>query len=1252
MIRDHLSLQEIEWLAEGLRDAYGMPMPGREAHLEEARRHVGECESCHELVQVYEGLHQRLGQLNATREARLGPNCPSEDEWWRLAAGLLPESQAAEALEHSINCDACGLLLRQAVQDFAEEASEQEITELSALPSAQIEWQRSLAQRLRTAQSDGGGSLDAETRIGRWPRGLADRFAWQLRDRFRYTWAYAAAALVLLIAVTWIIQKRREPSIDQLIARAYTQQRPFEPRIADSAYGPLRQERAGEHSSLSQPTDLLRAKYLLKEKLASRPDDEALLAAKGRIELLEGHYEEAIRTFGHPLDAEPDSAPLLIDLATAYFQRAEAGDRAIDYGQAVELLSRALEKRPDDPVALFNRAIALEKLYVYNEAIRDWEHYLRVDSRSEWAAEARRRLEELQKKMKAREKPAALLKTDPALATPLLRAHAGGHWTDPVPWATSLDEEYLDLAVSEWLPSLYVPAGTAEQKKWRREPAVWDALNATADVLRIHHNDRWLDDLLREAPGESVPPSVVRQFAAALDSLAGASKANAAGDPDTAYPLAKEAARSFRAAGSTAGFLRAREEVINSLLGARRIQECIKVTGQQLGEAAVESYVWLKGQAILWNATCWGAAGDPGLAQRLSERALELTKNADYADQYMESVLFASGFLQSGERHWQQTLAGLQDYWADLHNPLNGYEFFYELGMLAEDAQKRHLARLSRREALGAIERTHQLLFQAVAHYDLARTAENVHDLPEAETELRMASQQFAALRKSPTSQLYRMACEIHLAAVEIQQGRLDSAAGRLEQARLNLTDMSDTATTFSYYGTLGQLHLRGGNLPKAEQALWSAVRVGEVHLRSLQSDTDRLAWERDTAAVHRALVELYVQWRDATTRALEVWEWYRALASRRSARSPSSREGGTGESNLRTGSLPLSLVKGTLPILNHETVVSFALLPSGVAAWAFDDRRVNFTWVAITQDELARRVNHFAYLCSDPSSDLTKLRQEGRNLYDLLFRPFEPHLEPTRLLLIEPDSVLSTVPWPALVDSSGEYLGSRFAIVVSPGLGYWRNLRSPATISSEQTALVVGMPALAARVAARFPSLPDASREAQDIAARFRDSHLLSGKEVSASAIRQELLRSKVFHFAGHAVSGAIESGLLLASPDPEGNDDEPTLLSVGQLEEAVLQQLQLVVLSACATAETEKEFTEADTLVAGFLRAGVPHVVASRWPVDSYTTQQTMTEFYAALFDGLMPAKALQQVANRLRLKPPTTHPFYWAAFAVYGR
>jgi len=1244
---DHLSLREIEWLAERPREA--IVAEGPETDMPEARRHLDGCELCQGLLRTHEGLRRLVGEIG---EDRLGPSCPSEDEWWRVAASLLPESRTAELLEHSIQCNDCGLLLRQAVQDFAEEATEEDITQLCTLPSVQKERQRSLAQRLSAAQSERGASADDGTHVGGWFRDLAERFAWQPRGRLAYLWAYASAAVVLALGV-WIIQKPREPSIDQLIASAYAQQRPFELRISDAAYGPLRQERAGERSAFSQPTDLLRAKYLIKEKLTSRPDDETLLADSGRIELLEGHYEEAIRTFGRLLGAKPDSPPLLLDLATAYFQRAEAGNRAIDYGQAIELLSRVLAKKPDDRVALFNRAIALEKMYVYNEAIRDWEHYLRMDSDSEWAGEARRRLNKLQEQMKAREKPAVLLKSDPAAAVHLLRARAEGRWTNPTPWATSLDEEYLDLTVREWLPALYVSFDSRSQKRWRREPAVWDALNATADVLRIYHKDRWLDDLLRGLPVESASLHVMRQFVAALDSLAGASKANAAGDPDTAYPLAEAAARSFRVAGSTAGFLRAREEIIYSLLRARRIQECIQVTGQQLGETTLDSYVWLKGQAILWNATCWGAEGNPGLAQRLSERALELTENADYVNQYMRSVLFASGFLQSTERNWQQIRAGLQKYWADLHNPFHGYEFSYELGTLAEDAQKHHLARHLFREALGMIERTPELLFQAVAHYRLAISAKNVQDLAEAETELRIASQQFAALHKSPTSQLYRMASEVELAGVEIQQSRLDSAAVRLELAGLNLTEMSDTATTFNYYGTLGQLHLRGGNLPKAEQALWSAVHVGEVHLSSLRSDTDRLAWERDTAAVHRALVELYVQRGDTTTRALEVWERYRASPSRRSASPPSSREHGTGHANARPGSRPLSLVKDTLPILNHETVLSFALLPSGVAAWAFDDRRVTFTWVAIPGDELARRVNHFAYLCSDPSSNLTKLRQEGRSLHDLLLGSFEPHLEPTRLLVIEPDSILSMVPWPALVDSSGEYLGSRFAIVVSPGLSYWRNLRSPATISSEQRALVVGMPALTAAVGARFSSLPDASREAQDIAARFRDSHLLSGREVSAAAIRQELLRSKVFHFAGHAVSGANESGLLLASPDDlDGNSYEPTLLSVSQLDQAVLQQLQLVVLSACATAETEKGFTEAETLVPGFLRAGVPHVVASRWPVDSYTTQQTMNEFYAAVFDGLMPARALQQVANRLRLAPATTHPFYWAAFGVYGR
>ena len=100
-------------------------------------------------------FQQRLGQLKATGEARRSPECPSEIKWWDLAAGLVPESQAAELIDHSTRCDACGLLFRQATHEFADEATELETAQLAALTSAKEEWQRNLAQDLRGRRAGG-----------------------------------------------------------------------------------------------------------------------------------------------------------------------------------------------------------------------------------------------------------------------------------------------------------------------------------------------------------------------------------------------------------------------------------------------------------------------------------------------------------------------------------------------------------------------------------------------------------------------------------------------------------------------------------------------------------------------------------------------------------------------------------------------------------------------------------------------------------------------------------------------------------------------------------------------------------------------------------------------------------------------------------------------------------------------------------------------------------------------------------------
>jgi CHAT domain-containing protein/predicted Zn-dependent protease len=1231
LARDHLSLQEIEWLAEGSRHA---SRPKDEAML-----HLDGCEGCQGLVKMHK-------ELKTPGEERREPNCPLQPAWWDVAAGLLPEVRTAELLEHSTNCDACGSLLRQATQDFADGATEQETALISTLASAQAEWQQFLARSLSTTES-------RRRRQGRWSRAFADWFLLPRRSVSRNAWAYAAAAIMFVAASAWLVQTRRQPSVEQLIANAYTEQRPFELRITGAAYGPVRQERGGERSAFAEPAGLLKAKYIIKERLAARRDDEAMLAASGKVELLEGHYDEAIRTLGRLLDAHPDSPPLLTDLATAYFQRAAAGDRAVDYGQSIELLGRVLEKQPDDPLALFNRAIALERMYAYDEAIGDWEHYLRIDASGDWAAEAQQRLNELRQKMKAREMPSVLLRSNPGEAAPILRARATGQPTKPTAWSASLDEEYLDLAVREWLASLYVPSDLPGKQTWRRNEVVWDALAATANVLRTHHQDFWLTDLLYDLPADSAPPKAVGQFVSALKLLAQSAQTNASGDPDSARPLAEAAADSFRIAKSNSGYLRAREETIYSLVREGRVQDCIQAAGQQLGEKKLGIYPWLQAQAILWRATCQGFAGNLGLAQQLSEDALVLTGKTAYAGQHLRSILFASGFLSSTERQWQDTRAGLQNFWEDLHNPFHGYEFYLELAVLADEAEQRHLALHLYREAMGMIEQTPDRSFRAAAHYNLAVAAMKVEDLTEAEMEFSSAGQQFAALSNTGTGRLYRALAEIQWAAVAVQQGKLEPAAARLEQAKPLLAAVPDTENAFRYYQTLGELDFRRGRLPEAEHALRSALKVAEIELSSLRNDGDRLGWERDSAPAYRTLVELYARKPDTTNRALEVWEGYLASPLRKPVLSPAARN--LSRASLDSESDPRFLlrIRAALPAFKHETVITFVYLPSGVAAWAFDDRGVHFAWIGATSQELAARVRDFVHLCGDPGSDLETLRQHGRNLYDLLVAPFQRQLEASRLLIIEPDSILSDVPWPALVDPQQQYLGSRFAIAVSPGLGYWLNLRSPAAISPEKTALVVGMPSIASRVAPRFPALPDADREARIIAFQFRHSRLLTGTEATAPAIQEEISHSQVFHFAGHAISNVKKSGLVVASvTGTGGNEDEPTLLSASDLENAALQHLQLVVLSACATAETEKGFTGPDTLVRGFLRAGVPYVVASRWPVDSHTTQQTMTEFYKQLFQGQPSTKALQQATNTLRIQPGTSHPYYWAVFASYGR
>jgi CHAT domain-containing protein len=150
-------------------------------------------------------------------------------------------------------------------------------------------------------------------------------------------------------------------------------------------------------------------------------------------------------------------------------------------------------------------------------------------------------------------------------------------------------------------------------------------------------------------------------------------------------------------------------------------------------------------------------------------------------------------------------------------------------------------------------------------------------------------------------------------------------------------------------------------------------------------------------------------------------------------------------------------------------------------------------------------------------------------------------------------------------------------------------------------------------------------------------------GAEATLAALRDAAPAADVVHLACHAQFRADSpyfSALHLA-------DGELSLRDAAALPLVA----SLVTLSACETGLSRAApGDELIGLVRGFLLAGAPNVLATLWTVDDASTAALMEDFYAGLCAGARPAAALR--AAQSASASAGRHPFYWAAFALYGR
>jgi CHAT domain-containing protein len=266
-----------------------------------------------------------------------------------------------------------------------------------------------------------------------------------------------------------------------------------------------------------------------------------------------------------------------------------------------------------------------------------------------------------------------------------------------------------------------------------------------------------------------------------------------------------------------------------------------------------------------------------------------------------------------------------------------------------------------------------------------------------------------------------------------------------------------------------------------------------------------------------------------------------------------------------------------------------------------------------------------------------------GQILYDSLVAPLKRWTEGKRLIIV-PSGRLNTLPFGAL-SSNRRYLLEECDLSVIPNVSTLQFVRTPKRVSSRSSVLAVGNPHNP-----HVSRLPGAEQEVMAIRSVFEGASVFVGDAASESKVREAMGSYDVVHVACHGLFNyeyPILSSLAL-TPDAE-NDG---FLQVHELYNLNLLRTSLVVLSACETGLSQiKKNDDMIGFIRGFFYAGVPSTVASLWKVDDRATSSLMSNFHLLLKLGNSKSQALRKSQMQLMRAESTSHPFYWAAFVLYG-
>ncbi len=353
------------------------------------------------------------------------------------------------------------------------------------------------------------------------------------------------------------------------------------------------------------------------------------------------------------------------------------------------------------------------------------------------------------------------------------------------------------------------------------------------------------------------------------------------------------------------------------------------------------------------------------------------------------------------------------------------------------------------------------------------------------------------------------------------------------------------------------------------------------------------------------------------------------------------------------------------------EAFVAYVLTNPDAAALVVTSTSARVARLGLTEEVVAACE---AMLVSDPEVDPTG---DLERLDELVVKPLGLGAEITTLLL-SPEGPLCYVPFSPLLrgrdvvyvpsgttlvylTESREEPGSRVLALGDPDYGTGRVSKAGQVFGAtrdgagdappEPAPAPEPPPAMVAR-GGRLVPLPETRIEAKAVG-----DDVLLGADATESGLRRALgtqPRWKAVHVACHGLVDRDRPELSALALTPSAEDD-----GFWTAAEVVATSVpaDVVVLSACETGTGKVRRGEGlSGLMRAFLAAGAPRVVCSLWKVDDEATRALMVRFYELWNpkDGSEPvtaSQALRAAQESVRADPRWRHPYFWAAWVLWG-